>query len=190
MALVMTLDARTPIRVSNVSTQRKNNQMISNVLMVCHGNLCRSPMAAALLQQRVEGLRVGSAGLAAEVGQPAATEAVAVLSEMGIDIQAHRATQLTRQIANDAELILTMTAAQTRSLQSLYPLMRGRIFSIRGFDDADIDDPMGMPISAFRACREALTDGIDYWVRRLKSLNEPAGDRVYPEAVCVGGGAQ
>lgn len=186
----MTLDARTPIRVSNVSTQRKNNQMISNVLMVCHGNLCRSPMAAALLQQRVEGLRVGSAGLAAEVGQPAATEAVAVLSEMGIDIQAHRATQLTRQIANDAELILTMTAAQTRSLQSLYPLMRGRIFSIRGFDDTDIDDPMGMPISAFRACREALTDGIDYWVRRLKSLNEPAGDRVYPEAVCVGGGAQ
>lgn len=186
----MTLDARTPIRVSNVSTQRKNNQMISNVLMVCHGNLCRSPMAAALLQQRVEGLRVGSAGLAAEVGQPAATEAVAVLSEMGIDIQAHRATQLTRQIANDAELILTMTAAQTRSLQSLYPLMRGRIFSIRGFDDTDIDDPMGMPISAFRACREALTDGIDYWVRRLKSLNEPTGDRVYPEAVCVGGGAQ
>lgn len=186
----MTLNARTPIRVSNVSTQRKNTQMISNVLMVCHGNLCRSPMAAALLQQRVEGLRVGSAGLAAEVGQPAATEAVAVLSEMGIDIQAHRATQLTRQIANDAELILTMTAAQTRSLQSLYPLMRGRIFSIRGFDDADIDDPMGMPISAFRACREALTDGIDYWVRRLKSLNEPAGDRVYPEAVCVGGGAQ
>jgi protein-tyrosine phosphatase len=109
---------------------------------------------------------------------------------MGIDIQAHRATQLTRQIANDAELILTMTAAQTRSLQSLYPLMRGRIFSIRGFDDTDIDDPMGMPISAFRACREALTDGIDYWVRRLKSLNEPTGDRVYPEAVCVGGGAQ
>jgi protein-tyrosine phosphatase len=190
MALVMTLNARTPIRVSNVSTQRKNTQMISNVLMVCHGNLCRSPMAAALLQQRVEGLRVGSAGLAAEVGQPAATEAVAVLSEMGIDIQAHRATQLTRQIANDAELILTMTAAQTRSLQSLYPLMRGRIFSIRGFDDTDIDDPMGMPISAFRACREALTDGIDYWVRRLKSLNEPTGDRVYPEAVCVGGGAQ
>ncbi|MEM5453863.1 low molecular weight phosphotyrosine protein phosphatase [Paraburkholderia phytofirmans] len=190
MALVMTLNARTPIRVSNVSTQRKNTQMISNVLMVCHGNLCRSPMAAALLQQRVEGLRVGSAGLAAEVGQPAATEAVAVLSEMGIDIQAHRATQLTRQIANDAELILTMTAAQTRSLQSLYPLMRGRIFSIRGFDDADIDDPMGMPISAFRACREALTDGIDYWVRRLKILNEPAGNRVYPEAVCVRGGAQ
>ncbi|MFM0502658.1 arsenate reductase/protein-tyrosine-phosphatase family protein [Paraburkholderia caffeinilytica] len=164
--------------------------MISNVLMVCHGNLCRSPMAAALLQQRVEGLRVGSAGLAAEVGQPAATEAVAVLSEMGIDIQAHRATQLTRQLANDAELILTMTAAQTRSLQSLYPLMRGRIFSIRGFDDADIDDPMGMPISAFRACREALTHGIDYWVRRLKNLNAPSGERMVPDAVCVDGGAQ
>lgn len=147
-------------------------------------------MAAALLQQRVEGLRVCSAGLAAEVGQPAATEAVAVLSEMGIDIQAHRATQLTQQLANDAELILTMTAAQTRSLQSLYPLMRGRIFSIRGFDDADIDDPMGLPISAFRVCLDALKDGIDYWARRLKNLNGSSGERAYPETLCVGGGAQ
>lgn len=83
-----------------------------------------------------------------------------------------------------------MTAAQTRNLQSLYPLMRGRIFSIRGFDDTDIDDPMGMPISAFRACREALTDGIDYWVRRLKNLHASTGDRMVPEAACVGGGAQ
>jgi len=164
--------------------------MISNVLMVCHGNLCRSPMAAALLQQRSDGLRVGSAGLAAEVGQPAAKEAVAALAEVGIDIRAHRAVQLTRQLANDADLILTMTAAQTRSLHSLYPVMRGRIFPLREFDDTDIDDPMGMPLAEFRTCRAALQTGIDHWVRRLTDLNGPAGGRARSEALCVDGGVQ
>lgn len=186
----MTPGARTLIRVGIVPTQRKHNQMISNVLTVCHGNLCRSPMAAALLQQRIDNLHVCSAGLAAEAGQPAASGAIAVLSEIDIDIRAHRATQLTRQLANDAELILTMTEAQTRLLQSLYPPMRGRIFSILGFDDADVDDPMGLPLSAFRTCRDALTNGVDYWVRRLTNLRENSGGRVLSSAVCVGGGAQ
>ena len=123
-------------------------------------------------------------------GQPAATEAVAVLAEVGIDIRAHRAVQLTRELANNAELILTMTAAQKRSLESLYPPMRGRIFSIRSFDGADIDDPMGLPISAFRTCRDVLIDGVDHWVRQLTKLAEQSGDRVRSCAVGIGGGEQ
>lgn len=148
--------------------------MISNVLTICHGNLCRSPIAAALLERRMAGLRVRSAGLAAVTGEPAAHAAITVLDEIGIDIRAHRATQLTRELANDAELILTMTAAQTHSLQSLYPPMRGRIFLIRGFDDRDIDDPMGLPVHAFRTCRDALIDGVDYWAKQLTRLANPA----------------
>jgi protein-tyrosine phosphatase len=150
--------------------------MISNVLMVCHGNLCRSPMAAALLQQRVARLRVRSAGLAAEVGQPAAAEAIVVLSEIGIDIGAHRAVQLTRPLAREAELILTMTAAQAGRLQAAYPSLCGRIFAIRGFDNADIDDPIGMPLATFRACRDILRDGVEHWARRLEGLDGRPGD--------------
>lgn len=176
------------------SEQRHNmnvqNQMISSVLTVCHGNLCRSPMAAALLQRRLDGVRVRSAGLAAEVGQPAEAGAIAALAEIGIDIGAHRATQLTRELANNAQLILTMTAAQKRSLESLYPLMRGRIFAIRGFDDTDIDDPMGLPILAFRTCREAVAVGVDYWVGRLVKLGGQSSDRAGSDAACIGGGGQ
>jgi protein-tyrosine phosphatase len=81
--------------------------MISNVLTVCQGNVCRSPMAAALLQQKIEGVHVHSCGLAAMVGQPAASNAVAVLSEVGVDMREHRARQLTWQLASRADLILT-----------------------------------------------------------------------------------
>ncbi|MGF6573519.1 protein tyrosine phosphatase [Paraburkholderia fungorum] len=164
--------------------------MISNVLTVCHGNLCRSPMAAAMLKSRDETLQVRSAGLAAEVGQPATSEAVAALTEIGIDIRSHRATQLTRQLANEADLILTMTSAQSRSLQSLYPTMRGRIFTLCGFDGIDIDDPFGLPLAAFRTCREALRSGVDYWAHRLNDLNEPISERVHSDAVCRRGGVQ
>jgi len=166
--------------------------MIFNVLMVCEGNLCRSPMAAALLEQRGTGLRVSSAGLAAVVGQPAAQQAIAALAEVGIDLRSHRATQLTRQLANEAELILTMTAAQTRSLESLYPPMRGRIFTLRGFDGADIDDPVGMPLSDFRLCRAVLTSAIDYWVKRLGQLNGSPREHTHAcdKSPCMGGGAQ
>ncbi|CAB3810319.1 low molecular weight phosphotyrosine protein phosphatase [Paraburkholderia fynbosensis] len=193
MAIVITPGAQAPGRIDDVSTQRKQNQMISNVITVCHGNLCRSPMAAAMLRQRAEGLHVRSAGLAAVVGQPPEAEAIAAMSEIGIDIRTHRATQLTRQLADDAELILTMTSAQTRSLESLYPPMRGRIFSIRGFDDVDIDDPIGLPLSRFRQCRDVLTRGIDYWVRRLGNLNDlqdRSHERAVSREISIAGGEQ
>lgn len=156
--------------------------MISNVLTICHGNLCRSPIAAALLAQRASGLRVRSAGLAAVAGEPAAPEAITVLDEIGIDIRAHRAAQLTRELANDAELILTMTAAQKRSLQSLYPLMRGRIFLFRSFDGMDIDDPVGLPVPVFRECRDRLIAGVDHWVKQLTKLAGLTDDRSRSDA--------
>ncbi|REG50341.1 protein-tyrosine phosphatase [Paraburkholderia sp. BL6669N2] len=163
--------------------------MISNVLTVCHGNLCRSPMAAALLQHRLPDVHVRSAGLAAVSGQRAETKAIAALSEIDIDIRAHRAMQLTREIANEAQLILTMTATQKRSVESLYPLMRGRVFSIRDFDNSDIDDPMGLSITAFRICRDALVDGVDHWVRKLAKLTERSNGGGF-DAVSIGGGKQ
>ncbi|MFT4068082.1 low molecular weight phosphotyrosine protein phosphatase [Paraburkholderia sp.] len=167
--------------------------MISKVLTVCHGNLCRSPMAAAMLRQRVHGLQIRSAGLTAVVGEPAEAEAIAAMSEIGIDIHAHRATQLTRQLADDADLILTMTSAQARSLEALYPPMRGRVFAIRGFDDVDIDDPIGLPLSEFRQCRDALARGIDYWAGRLANQRVPHGwadGHVSSGAVSFAGGEQ
>ncbi|MFL9941310.1 arsenate reductase/protein-tyrosine-phosphatase family protein [Paraburkholderia graminis] len=164
--------------------------MISNVLTVCQGNVCRSPMAAALLQQKIEGVHVHSCGLAAMVGQPAASNAVAVLSEVGVDMREHRARQLTWQLASRADLILTMTARQKQTIESLFPVMCGRIFPVRGFDHMDIDDPMGLSLSAFRQCRESLTVGIDYWVERLGKFNVRSADRHRDDAARVEGVAQ
>jgi protein-tyrosine phosphatase len=155
-------------------------QMISNVLTICHANLCRSPMAAALLQYRMNGMQVRSAGVAAEEGRPPVAEAVTVLAELDIDIGSHRSMLVTRQLASEADLILVMNAEQQHHLEALYPFTRGKVFLIRNFDGADIEDPVGMTLDDFRFCRQALVTGIDDWVQRLGNVSQQFDFREWP----------
>ncbi|MFS9669038.1 protein tyrosine phosphatase, partial [Klebsiella pneumoniae] len=65
------------------------------ILVVCVGNICRSPIGEALLQQQHPNLTVKSAGLSALVGEGADDKAIQVMDEWNIDIRSHRAQQLT-----------------------------------------------------------------------------------------------
>jgi protein-tyrosine phosphatase len=76
--------------------------MLNRILVVCIGNICRSPMAESLLAQRLSGrspdIWVGSAGLAALVGRPADPIAQTLMQERGLAISDHRARQITHDI--------------------------------------------------------------------------------------------
>ncbi|WP_165842078.1 low molecular weight phosphotyrosine protein phosphatase [Paraburkholderia unamae] len=141
--------------------------MISNVLIVCHANVCRSPIAEELFRRRAGRICVVSAGIEAEVGYPAASGSISVLSEIGLDISAHRAQQCSQQMIRDADLILAMSSEQVEGIEARYPLTRGKIFRIGESLGIDISDPIGLPIDRFRECRETLSLAVDYWVRSL-----------------------
>src|SRR5215469_12753139 len=117
--------------------------MISNVLIICHANVCRSPMAAELLRARARRISVVSGGIEAEVGHPAASGSIAVLAELGLDISEHRARQYSQQMAFDADLILAMNTEQVEDIQSRSPLTRGKVFRIGESLNMDISDPIG-----------------------------------------------
>ena len=129
------------------------------ILVVCTGNTCRSPMAAALfrrtLQEREEPFRVVSAGLAA-TGEPASEGARQVMAEWGIDLAAHRSQPVTAELCRQAERIYVMSPWQGQALQAAFGVPEERI---RLLGDG-IPDPFGGDAELYRRTRDSLEQAI------------------------------
>lgn len=139
--------------------------MFGRVLMVCVGNVCRSPMAAAVLADRLArrgiAVVVESAGLAALVGRPADPLAQALLRERGLDLSGHRARQLTTQLIRDFELVLVMDADQQAEVERLLPGARGRVHRLGRFGGFDVPDPYRQERPAFERALALVERGVD-----------------------------
>jgi len=102
--------------------------------MVCTANMCRSPLAEALLRRHLEergqGAAVSSAGLL-EDGHPAAAEVASLLSDRRIDVSGHRSRRLSRPLIDGSELVLAMAREHLREAVLLAPAAFGRIFTLK-----------------------------------------------------------
>ncbi|HEY3600017.1 MAG TPA: low molecular weight protein-tyrosine-phosphatase [Paraburkholderia sp.] len=151
--------------------------MKPSILVVCHANVCRSPIAEGLLARRLPHFIVASAGVAASDGQPADPLACEVMQARGIDISAHRSRRLDARLCEEAALLLVMELEQRRYIERCFPLVRGRVFSL-GLNVEphgaaayfDIADPHRGPRAAFEACATQMIHAIDAWARRIETL--------------------
>lgn len=146
--------------------------MIDSVLIVCVGNICRSPMAEGLMRRALPQHNISSAGLGALIGQPADPLAVELLRERGVDISAHRARQLQSKSIMESDLILVMELSQQRHLEEQNPLARGKIFRLCEQARTDVADPYRQGLPAFQAALQLITEGVDAWSRRILALNQ------------------
>jgi len=153
-----------------------------NILVVCSGNICRSPMAAVYLQSRLAAgkagrTRVDSGGTLGIVGDPAAQAAVAVMRQVcDLDLRPHRSAGLSREQVEDADAILVMEGSHRRFIRMLYPSHVSRVrllseFAPRGSGvvrGGDIFDPIGLEPEAFARCFQLMQTCLDRFVDSLE----------------------
>jgi len=126
---------------------------MKRILVVCTGNVCRTPMVKALLQQEVEqaGLdeqvSIDSAGVYAVVGGRASGGSVNAMAERDLDISDHRGKQLDFRLMDEADLILVMEEGQRRSIFMNWPQALRKTFLLTEMvgEHADVEDPYRMP---------------------------------------------
>ncbi|MFM7739746.1 MAG: L-threonylcarbamoyladenylate synthase [Planctomycetota bacterium] len=147
-----------------------------NILLVCTGNTCRSPMAEGLLRKRLAdtlncdlnelnsvGITVTSAGVAAMPGARASNQAVETMRDYSIDLGGHSSQPVTERLVQNADLILTMTEGHRQALLAQFPAAVNRTYTVaRG--TGDISDPIGLPVDFYRRCAAQIDENLKWWV--------------------------
>ena len=130
-----------------------------DIICVCTGNTCRSPMAAALLNRALArrglSLNVRSAGLVAREGEPASDQAIRVMGEKGLDLTHHRAHTIGPEDVRDA-LLVCMTRNHAIALNARFPGARTVLLTELAGTAGDIPDPYGGNHTVYAACADAL----------------------------------
>ncbi|MBT2373316.1 low molecular weight protein-tyrosine-phosphatase [Pseudomonas fluorescens] len=144
--------------------------MFRNILVVCVGNICRSPTAEMLLREALatSTIAVTSAGLSARVGESMEPAARQVLEARGHSAQAFKARQITPDIVNESDLILVMEKEHVKQVLKIASHARGKVFLLGKWQgDREIQDPYRQGKAAFIHAHALIEDAVCSWAQRL-----------------------
>ncbi len=146
--------------------------MFENILVICAGNICRSPYAAGRLQCLIPSHTVHSAGLLTEnsglIGASAAPEAQAIAHSLGIDLTAHQARQINTAMVDGCDLILAMNQNQIDMLSRMFPKARHKTMLFgHWIGVSQIDDPYQKSSAVFQQVYAVLDRAAQAWADKL-----------------------
>lgn len=146
--------------------------MFSNILIVCVGNICRSPAGERVLQQLLPNKTISSAGIAVEksrlTGKSADETAKLIASEKGFSLESHQAQQLTAQLFVKQDLILVMEQGHIDALTEIVPEARGKTMLFGHWvNSVDIPDPYRQSREAFDHAYSLIEQSAQAWAKKL-----------------------
>ncbi|WP_442962088.1 low molecular weight protein arginine phosphatase [Pseudogracilibacillus sp. SE30717A] len=141
-----------------------------NILFVCTGNTCRSPMAEVLLKDKAPHLFVQSAGIFASPNEEANQNAIKALEERGLKID-HSAQTVTKKLLNWADLVLTMTEGHKRLLIDQFPEYQNKYNTLIEFStnnqNGDIIDPFGGDLFKYEQTLSEMEKYIEAIIKKI-----------------------
>jgi protein-tyrosine phosphatase len=148
---------------------------LDKIVVVCTGNICRSPMAEALLKSYIPNKEIYSAGLDVMnndlQNQSPVEQAQLTASKYGFDISNHRATQLTTNMVNEMDLILVMTQEQIDQIAIRFPGCAQKTLLIGQWGGVGyIQDPLNQDLVTFEHCFNQLKKAVISWRDKLRAI--------------------
>lgn len=154
------------------------------IIFICTGNICRSPMAEGLLRhmldvRTIKGVHIRSAGTHALDGRPAEPHAVEAARELGADISAHTARSLDREMVMAADLVLVMESWQAELAGRVLPASEHatKLGLLATYGPASatttVADPYGQPLDAYRVCARFIQDCLPAVVDQIQDAHSP-----------------
>lgn len=142
--------------------------MVTSVLVICTGNVCRSPVGERLLKQVCPSLKIDSAGTMAMSGHCADVVAESVSTKHGISLKGHIAKQLTIEMIRHYDLLLVMELDHIRQVMMQAPWARGKTLLFGLWNGPSvIPDPYRQDIVVFENVFNQLENASQQWARRL-----------------------
>lgn len=143
--------------------------MFDSILVVCIGNICRSPIGERLLKQLLPEKHICSAGVGAVVGSAVDLTAEKVATNHGLDTAGHIARQITPEMCHRADLILAMTQENIEQIYYLVPEARGKVMLFgKWLNDVEIPDPYKQKQKAHEQAYKLLEEAAETWVNIIR----------------------
>lgn len=147
--------------------------MFDSILIICTGNICRSPYAQEKMHQLLPNRKIDSAGIATEKtglqGKSADGMAIDMAKEMNVDISLHTAKQITQDLVNEYDLILTMDRNQIEILCRSIPTARHKTFLLGHWIGlSKIEDPYQKDEHVFRQVFMNIDKALNSWCNKLQ----------------------
>ncbi len=142
--------------------------MFNSVLVVCTGNICRSPTAERRLRQLLPGKKIDSAGVGALVDHEADPQAVAIAEQHGLSLEGHKGKQFTADLARRYDLILVMEQSHVEQVTRQVISARGKTLLLgHWLDKKEIPDPYRKSDEAFEHVYQLIDKACQSWSKKL-----------------------
>ncbi|WP_086074182.1 protein tyrosine phosphatase [Klebsiella michiganensis] len=142
--------------------------MFDSILVVCTGNICRSPLGERFLRRALPNKKIDSAGTSALVEHSADDGAIRIAEKHGISLSGHKGRQFTSSLGRQYDLILVMEKSHLEQIGRIAPEVRGKTMLFgQWLNHKEIPDPYRKSDEAFASVYQLIEQAGLRWVEKL-----------------------